>query len=97
MKVLLKLTLSGKKHGSEIWYKFCTLNCYDFIFKSGESELAFNNDDLGNEVAQVVKSMLPQARRIAPAGVSCNEILVKKRQQQQEIVEQKQRSRGFSR
>jgi hypothetical protein len=30
--------------------------------------LAFNNDDRGNEVAQVVKSMLPQAKRIAPSG-----------------------------
>ncbi|WP_392476238.1 hypothetical protein [Nostoc sp. C110] len=30
--------------------------------------LAFNNDDLGNEAAQVVKSMLPQAKRIAPSG-----------------------------
>ena len=58
--------------------------------------LAFNNDDQGNETAQVVKQMLPQARRIAPSGVSWNEILVKERQQQEEL-EQKQRSRGFSR
>ncbi|MEA5625769.1 hypothetical protein [Nostoc sp. UHCC 0251] len=58
--------------------------------------VAFNNDDLGNEAAQVVQSMLPQAKRIAPSGRTWNEILVEE-QQQQEIVEQKQRSRGFSR
>lgn len=58
---------------------------------------AFNNNDQGKEAAQVVKSMLPQAKRIAPKGLSWNEILVKERQQQQEILEQKQRGRGFSR
>jgi hypothetical protein len=56
--------------------------------------LAFNNDDQGNLAAQVVKSMLPQAKRIAPKGRTWNEILI---EQQQEILEQKQRSRGFSR
>lgn len=60
--------------------------------------VAFNNDDQGNLAAQVVQSMLPQAKRIAPSGRTWNEILVEERQQQQqEIVEQKQRSRGFSR
>ncbi|MHC5820747.1 MAG: hypothetical protein ACYT04_33975 [Nostoc sp.] len=58
--------------------------------------LAFNNDDLGNEAAQVVHKMLPQAKRIAPKGRTWNEILVRE-QQQQEMLEQKQRSRGFSR
>jgi hypothetical protein len=59
---------------------------------------AFNNDDLGNEAAQVVKSMLPQAKRIAPKGRTWNEILLEQQQQQkQEEQEQKQRSRGFSR
>jgi hypothetical protein len=59
--------------------------------------VAFNNDDRGNEAAQVVKSMLPQAKRIAPKGLSWNEILIKQQQQQQDELEQKQRSRGFSR
>jgi hypothetical protein len=59
--------------------------------------LAFNNDDRGNEAAQVVKSMLPQAKRIAPKGQSWNEVFVRERRQQQEELEQKQRSRGFSR
>jgi hypothetical protein len=60
--------------------------------------LAFNNDDRGNEAAQVVQSMLPQAKRIAPKGQSWNEVFVRERQrQQQEELEQKQRSRGFSR
>ncbi|MHC5861643.1 MAG: hypothetical protein ACYTXK_32540, partial [Nostoc sp.] len=58
---------------------------------------AFNNDDLGNEAAQVVQSMLPQAKRIAPKGQSWNEVFVRERRQQQEELEQKQRSRGFSR
>ncbi|WP_265278281.1 toprim domain-containing protein [Nostoc sp. KVJ3] len=59
--------------------------------------LAFNNDDLGNEAAQVVQEMLPQAKRIAPKGLSWNEVFVRERQQQQEMLEQKQRGRGFSR
>jgi Relaxase/Mobilisation nuclease domain len=59
--------------------------------------LAFNNDDQGNEAAQVVQSMLPQAKRIAPTGQSWNEVFVRERRQQQEMLEQKQRSRGFSR
>jgi hypothetical protein len=60
--------------------------------------VAFNNDDQGNEAAQVVQKMLPQAKRIAPSGLTWNEIFVRERQQQQqEILEQKQRSRGFSR
>ncbi|WP_230966874.1 relaxase/mobilization nuclease domain-containing protein [Nostoc commune] len=59
--------------------------------------LAFNNDDQGNEAAQVVHKMLPQAKRIAPKGLSWNEVFVRERRQQQEMLEQKQRSRGFSR
>ncbi|MBW4565819.1 MAG: relaxase/mobilization nuclease domain-containing protein [Mojavia pulchra JT2-VF2] len=59
--------------------------------------LAFNNDDLGNETSLVVQEKLPQAKRIAPSGLTWNEILIEQQQQQQEIVEQKQRSRGFSR
>ncbi|MHC5914694.1 MAG: relaxase/mobilization nuclease domain-containing protein [Nostoc sp.] len=58
---------------------------------------AFNNDDLGNEAAQVVQLMLPQAKRIAPKGQSWNEVFVRERRQQQEILEQKQRGRGLSR
>ena len=59
--------------------------------------LAFNNDDQGNLAAQVVQEMLPQAKRIAPKGQSWNEVFVRERRQQQEMLEQKQRSRGFSR
>ncbi|WP_230966677.1 relaxase/mobilization nuclease domain-containing protein [Nostoc commune] len=60
--------------------------------------LAFNNDDQGNEAAQVVQEMLPQAKRIAPKGLTWNEILIEQQQQQQqEMLSQKQRGRGFSR
>ncbi|MEJ6486319.1 mobilization protein, partial [Nostoc punctiforme UO1] len=59
--------------------------------------VAFNNDDLGNEAAQSVQEMLPQAKRIAPSGRTWNEILVEQQRQQQEELEQKQRGRGFSR
>jgi hypothetical protein len=59
--------------------------------------LAFNNDDQGDGAAQAVQSKLPQAKRIAPSGLTWNEILIEQRQQQQEMLEQKQRSRGFSR
>ena len=59
--------------------------------------LAFNNDDQGNEVAQVVQEKLPQAKRIAPSGLTWNEILIEQQRQQQEELEQKQRGRGFSR
>jgi hypothetical protein len=44
-----------------------------------------------------VRSFSEAAKRIAPSGRTWNEILVEERQQQQEILEQKQRSRGFSR
>ncbi|MBD2598324.1 mobilization protein, partial [Nostoc spongiaeforme FACHB-130] len=57
--------------------------------------LAFNNDSQGNETAQVVQKMLPQAKRVAPSGRTWNEILIEA--QQKEIEQQKQRSRGFSR
>jgi hypothetical protein len=56
--------------------------------------VVFNNDSQRNEALLIVQSMLPQAKRIAPSGRTWNEILV---EQQQEILEQKQRSRGFSR
>jgi hypothetical protein len=59
--------------------------------------LAFNNDDQSNEAAQVVQEILPQAKRIAPSGLTWNEILIEQQQQQQEMLEQKQRGRGFSR
>ncbi len=57
--------------------------------------VAFNNDDLGNEAAQAVQEMLPQAKRITPSGLTWNEILIEA--QQKQMLEQKQRSRGFSR
>ncbi|MBD2533886.1 hypothetical protein H6G97_31790 [Nostoc flagelliforme FACHB-838] len=58
--------------------------------------LASNNDSQGNETSLVVQEKLPQAKIIAPKGQSWNEVFVRERRQQQEIVEQKQRSRGFS-
>jgi uncharacterized protein YeaO (DUF488 family) len=67
----------------------------EFLKNINRIGLAFNNDDRGNEVAQVVQSMLPQAKRIAPNGFTWNEILIE--QQQQEMLEQKQRGRGLSR
>ncbi|WP_228059074.1 relaxase/mobilization nuclease domain-containing protein [Nostoc sp. LEGE 06077] len=57
--------------------------------------LAFNNDEHGNETAQVVQKMLPQAKRVEPSGMTWNEILIEAKQR--EIEQQKQRSRGFSR
>ncbi|MBD2731247.1 hypothetical protein H6G96_34275 [Nostoc sp. FACHB-892] len=57
--------------------------------------LAFNNDDRGNETSLVVQSMLPQAKRISPSGLTWNEILIEAKQR--EMEQQKQRSRGFSR
>ncbi|WP_223278462.1 relaxase/mobilization nuclease domain-containing protein [Nostoc sp. 'Peltigera membranacea cyanobiont' 232] len=60
--------------------------------------VAFNNDDQGDQAAQIVQKKLPQAKRIAPSGLTWNEILIEQQQQQQqEMLEQKQRSRGFSR
>jgi hypothetical protein len=71
---------------------------FEVLRNIGRIGVAFNNDDLGNEASLVVQSMLPQAKRIAPSAPTWNEILVEERQQQQqEILEQKQRSRGFSR
>ncbi|MGJ5634451.1 hypothetical protein ABF638_35350, partial (plasmid) [Nostoc sp. CALU 1950] len=69
----------------------------EFLKNINRIGLAFNNDDLGNEAAQVVQSMLPQAKRIAPSGRTWNEILIEQQQQQQEILEQKQQGRGLSR
>ncbi|MBD2458268.1 relaxase/mobilization nuclease domain-containing protein [Nostoc sp. FACHB-87] len=57
--------------------------------------LAFNNDEQGNETAQVIQKILPQAKRVAPSGRTWNEILIEAKQK--EIEQQKQRSRGFSR
>ncbi len=57
--------------------------------------LAFNNDEEGNEIAQVIQKMLPQSKRIEPSGLTWNEILIEA--QQREMLSQKQRSRGFSR
>jgi Relaxase/Mobilisation nuclease domain len=57
--------------------------------------LAFNNDEQGNQTAQVVQKILPQAKRVAPSGRTWNEILIEA--QQREMQQQKQRSRGFSR
>ncbi len=70
---------------------------FEVLRNIGRIGAAFNNDDLGNEAAQVVQEMLPQARRIAPKGLSWNEILVTERRQQQEKLEQKQRGGGLSR
>lgn len=61
------------------------------------ASLAFNDDDQGNEASLVVKKMLPQARRIAANGLTWNKVFEKERWQQQEMLEGKQRSRGFSR
>ncbi|WP_242062389.1 relaxase/mobilization nuclease domain-containing protein [Nostoc punctiforme] len=70
----------------------------EFLKNISRIGLAFNNDDRGNEASVLIQKMLPQAKRIAPSGRTWNEILVEERQQQQqEILEQKQRSRGFSR
>ncbi|MBE9209783.1 relaxase/mobilization nuclease domain-containing protein [Nostoc sp. LEGE 06077] len=57
--------------------------------------LAFNNDEQGNQTAQVVQKILPQAKRVEPSGRTWNEILIEA--QQREMLSQKQRSRGFSR
>ncbi|WP_396978200.1 DUF3991 domain-containing protein, partial [Nostoc sp. ATCC 53789] len=66
----------------------------EFLKNISRIGAAFNNDDQGNLAAQVVQEMLPQARRIAPSGLTWNEILI---EQQQQIREQKQRGRGLSR
>ena len=69
----------------------------EFLKNINRIGLAFNNDDLGNKAAQIIHKMLPQAKRIAPSGLTWNEILVEERQQQSEMLEQKQPKRGFSR
>jgi hypothetical protein len=66
----------------------------EFLRNISRIGLAFNNDDQGNLAAQVVQEILPQAKRIAPSGLTWNEILI---EQQQEIREQKQQGRGLSR
>ena len=70
----------------------------EFLRNISRLGAAFNNDDQGNLAAQVVQEILPQAKRIAPSGLTWNEILIEQQQQQQqEIREQKQRGRGLSR
>ncbi|MHC5863105.1 MAG: MobV family relaxase, partial [Nostoc sp.] len=69
----------------------------EFLRNISRIGAAFNNDDQGNEASLVVQSILPQAKRIAPSGLTWNEILIEQQQQQQEDLEQKQRFRGFSR
>ncbi|MBW4457153.1 MAG: relaxase/mobilization nuclease domain-containing protein [Nostoc indistinguendum CM1-VF10] len=69
----------------------------EFLKNISRIGAAFNNDDQGNEATQVVQEILPQAKRIAPSGLTWNEILIEQQQQQQEIREQKQRGRGLSR
>ncbi|MHC5862389.1 MAG: MobV family relaxase, partial [Nostoc sp.] len=69
----------------------------EFLRNINRIGLAFNNDDQGNDAAQVVQEILPQAKRIVPSGLTWNEILIEQQQQQQEMLEQKQRGRGFSR
>jgi hypothetical protein len=69
----------------------------EFLRNISRIGAAFNNDDQGNLAAQVVQEILPQAKRIVPSGLTWNEILIRERQQQQEILEQKQRGRGLSR
>jgi hypothetical protein len=71
---------------------------FELLRNIGRIGLAFNNDSQGNETSLVVQKKLPQAKRIAPSGLTWNEILIEQQQQQkQEEQEQKQRSRGFSR
>ncbi|MEA5604994.1 hypothetical protein VB732_28270, partial [Nostoc sp. UHCC 0252] len=69
----------------------------EFLRNINRIGLAFNNDDQGNDAAQVVQEILPQAKRIVPSGLTWNEILIEQQQQQQEMLEQKQRGRGLSR
>ena len=57
--------------------------------------VAFNNDDRGNEAAQVVQKMLPVAKRIAPKGLTWNADLLALLHIEQE--KRKQQQRGFSR
>jgi len=60
--------------------------------------LAFNNNAQGHETAQVVKKMLPVAERIAPEGLTWNQMIVERRRQEQlEEQRQRQQDRGFSR
>ncbi|MHC5763872.1 DUF3991 domain-containing protein, partial [Nostoc sp.] len=66
----------------------------EFLRNISRIGAAFNNDDQGNLAAQVVQEILPQAKRIAPSGLTWNEILI---EQQQQMLEQKQRGRGLSR
>jgi len=67
----------------------------EFLRNVSRIALAFNNDEQGNETAQKVQKMLPQAKRFEPSGLTWNEILIEAKQR--EIEQQKQRSRGFSR
>ncbi|MCP6759886.1 MAG: relaxase/mobilization nuclease domain-containing protein [Fischerella sp. CENA71] len=68
------------------------LECLKNVNRIG---LAFNNDSQGNETAQVVQKMLPQAKRIEPSGLTWNEILIEAKQR--EMLQHQQPGRGFSR
>ncbi|MBE8989102.1 relaxase/mobilization nuclease domain-containing protein [Nostoc sp. LEGE 12450] len=68
----------------------------EFLRNISRIGAAFNNDDRGNQAAQVVQEKLPQAKRIAPSRLTWNEILIEQQQQQQQ-EELEQRSRGLSR
>ncbi|WP_414530744.1 relaxase/mobilization nuclease domain-containing protein [Nodularia chucula] len=53
--------------------------------------LAFNNNAQGHETAQVVKKMLPVAERIAPEGLTWNQMILERRRQKQlEVQRQRQ-------
>ncbi|WP_414545195.1 relaxase/mobilization nuclease domain-containing protein [Nostoc sp. CCY0012] len=53
--------------------------------------LAFNNNAQGHETAQVVKKMLPVAERIAPEGLTWNQMILERRRQKQlELQRQRQ-------
>jgi hypothetical protein len=54
----------------------------------------FNNNEQGNQTAQVVQKILPQAKRLEPSGVTWNEILIEAKQR--EMQQHQQPERGFS-
>src|SRR5579883_1695482 len=69
----------------------------EFLKNISRIGAAFNNDDRGDEAAQVVQKILPQAKRIEPSNLTTwNQLLLEEREKQ-ELLERQQRSRGFSR
>ncbi|MCC2696077.1 DUF3991 domain-containing protein, partial [Nodularia sp. LEGE 04288] len=70
----------------------------EFLKTIKRMAISFNNDEHGNQAAQVLQKMLPVAQRIAPEGVTWNEMIVEQRRQEH-LEEQRQRhqDRGFSR